>query len=197
MGLAISIGAFAQGTYNADPSLKFEDSGVFLDQSKVQSALQAKKPVNDTILPFIGNCANPVSFLAFNDGTILTSTLNLGTDGVISDIGQFLNSAGNDVDIYSLLVIIVEKEEGPSKGSFTAAIYDTTNGVGATPLATSAAVTFDNINDTSSATIINEFTFATPLNMNAPFWGTVSVDNGSDTLSLAIVTASSACHPNI
>lgn len=178
-GLAFTCSSFAQ-----IEKMEASESGKFYSLANTPAiANQAKKPVNDTIIPPGLNCANPFTFFSIG-GEVITGPFNLGNNNFITDVGQILNTSGGDLDIYSLLVLVVGKEEGPSKGSFTASIYDTTNGIGATPLVTSTAIAFDNINDTSSASFINEFSFSTPFNINAPFWAVVEVDNGSDSLSL-------------
>ncbi len=152
------------------------------------TSAQFKKPVNDTILPPLGNCPNPFTTISIG-GNIITGTFELSNGDVITDVGQVLNVNGDPLDIYSLLVFTVYKDEGPTKGSFTAALYDTTNGIGSTPLTTSNPVGFDNVNDTNGISslfdLITEFTFPTPYSVNAPFWATVQVDNGSDTISIA------------
>lgn len=156
---------------------------------KFQKVVSAQKgaAVTDTIVPPF-TCTSQNQFLTIitnGNNQIITGTYNLGSGNSIEMVGQALNTSGNSYDVYSLMALTVYKEEGPTKGSFTAAIYDTTGGIAATPMATSNPVTFDNVNDTNTTGLITRFEFPTPVSVNAPFWATVDVDNGSDTISLA------------
>ncbi len=179
-GLAFTCSSFAQ-----IEKMEVSESGKFFNLAGTPTvANQAKKPVNDTIIPPGISCTNSISFIDIGD-ELITGPFNLGNGNFITDVAQILNTDGNSVDVYGLLVLGIDKDQGPNKGSFTASIYDTTNGIGANPLITSAAVSFDNINDTNSTSIVNEFTFASPLSINAPFWASVEVENGSDSLSIA------------
>ncbi|HCQ16519.1 MAG TPA: hypothetical protein DIU20_09670 [Cryomorphaceae bacterium] len=185
---AVSAQEIPQLNTNANlQTMEVEESGVSYTFDNVASASKFKMPVTDTLLPIIGSCPNPFTFIS-SGGNIITGTFELSWGDLITDVGQILNTNGDQVDVYSLLVFTAYKDEGPSKGSFTAAIYDTTGGIGSAPLATTLPVAFDNVNDTNGiagiSDLITEFAFATPYSINAPFWGTVQVDNGSDTLSI-------------
>lgn len=191
--LFLAIGAALSTTISAQ-QVNLTQSTVDLS-NRVTMPNGSKKStasVSDTITPAF-SCGN-VTFYADANNSIVTGTYAFSNGDVVESVGQALNLDGNTMDVYGLIGLTVYKEQGPNKGSFTAAIYDTTNGISTNPLGTSGSVSYDNVNDTNSTSFLTEFTFSNPVHVTAPFWGTIDVDNGSDTLSLA--STSSGCGAN-
>ncbi len=174
----MSFNAFAQEAVQGELPARF------LTTNLQQAAKTAA--ATDTILPPF-TCSSPNDLLTFytiND-TIITGAFDLGGGASITEVGQALNLDGDPLEVYGIIGLTLFKEEGVNKGSFTTSLYDTTGGIAAAPMATSNAVAFDNVSDTAAASLFTHFTFSSPVTVNAPFWATIEVDNGSDRLSLA------------
>lgn len=155
---------------------------------EIPTLLQKEKTatVNDTLVnPVFGtsDSCNVGPFSYSNQaGQSVTGNFPLSNGDNIVEVGQLLNLGNESVAIEGILTLVSQKEAGPSKGSFTAMVYDTTNGISASPLGTSDPISFDNIDTAGSG--VNVFTFSNPVGINHQFWATIAVDNNSDTLAI-------------
>jgi hypothetical protein len=151
--------------------------------------------VQDTLTqPIFGANCDPSLYTFGNGNSTITGTFALNPTTTITDVAQLLNIGSRPVSVEALLFFVTNKEEGPAKGSFTAEIYDTLGGPSPlrpdySPEATSTAIGFDNIDSTFPG--INRFVFPTPYGTAEPFWASLKVDNGSDTV--AIYATSAGC----
>lgn len=149
--------------------------------------------INDTLTqPVFGtndSCDARLFAYANQAGQSVTGNYPLANGENIVEVGQALNLSNEAVDVEGILTLVSHKEAGPSKGSFTAMVYDTTNGISANPLGTSDPITFDNIDTSGNG--VNVFNFSSPVAIDHQFWATIAVDNSSDTL--AIFSTSDDC----
>jgi GTPase SAR1 family protein len=182
----LSLSAFAQ-----------QEEAIGTRVGELPSTLTQNKSmvVQDTLTqPVFGATCDPSLYTYSSGGRAIAGTFTLSSGPTISDVAQLLNLNGRSVQVEALLFFVSRKIEGPAKGSFKAEIYDTIGGPSVlrpdyTPEATSALISYDNIDTTFPG--INRFAFATPYATQAPFWASINVDNGSDTL--AVYTTSDDC----
>jgi hypothetical protein len=142
--------------------------------------------INDTLVqPVYGtndSCDVRLFSYANQAGQSVTGNYPLSNGSNIVKVSQVLNTGNESVDVEGILTLVSLKEEGPSKGSFTAMVYDTTNGISANPLGTSDPISFDNIDTSGNG--VNVFNFSNPVAIDHVFWATIAVDNSSDTLAV-------------
>lgn len=143
----------------------------------------------------VGAGCDPNLFTIRSGGRPVAGTFTFSSGNVITDVAQLLNLSSRTVEVEALLFFVNRKVNGTTvSGSFTAEIYDTAGGP--SPLrpdyvaeATSANISYNNIDTAFPG--INRFAFATPYFTSEPFWASLKVDNGGDTLS--IYTTSDDC----
>ena len=142
--------------------------------------------VNDTITqPVFGtmdSCDARLFTYSNANNQIVTGNFELSSGDNIVKVSQALNLNNEDVAVEGIIAFVNQKEEGPSKGSFRAQVYDTTGGISANPLGSSDPVSFDNIDTSGNGA--NVFTFSNPVSIDHTFWATLEVDNNSDTLAV-------------
>lgn len=144
--------------------------------------------VEDTLLqPLFGTNCDPSLYGYSIGGSDIVGTFQLNATDGITEIAQLLNLSSRTVEVESLLFFVNNKKQGSNPGSFSAMIYDTLGGP--SPLrpdynaeATSQSISFASLDTAFPG--INRFTFATPYQTSEPFWAALSVDNGSDTISV-------------
>lgn len=172
--VAFGMSSFAQTQVEAPVKVN-------LNKADINYSAEAVTAVNDSIFFPVTN--NPDCITGpYIWGGNLFGTRAIGT-GAFSEIGQYMNTAGRDVNVHSLVFLTLEKEAGNNPGSFAAGVYDSTSFFGPNPTlaATSTPVTFANVDTAAGWTT---FSFATPVNVSEPFVASLEVDNGSDSISI-------------
>lgn len=149
----------------------------------IETLMPQTTAVIDTLLPPAAgdSCSTNPTFYTYQ-GSILSGAVDFG-GASIERVGQLMNPAGDSMSIQQMIVLIVHKSAGSNTGSFQVSLYDTSDL--STPFASSLPVLFDQINDTSDVSILNDFHFTSPVSVRDPFYAVIEVENANDSIFLA------------